>query len=71
MPPTILVAGATGNTGRRVVETLSSLLDTGKALSGYQVVALTRTSQSSIAQQLATLRHVVVIEHNWVGITAD
>ncbi|KAL2133722.1 hypothetical protein VTI74DRAFT_1848 [Chaetomium olivicolor] len=71
MAPTILVAGATGNTGRSVVETLSKLLNSRTTLSGHRVVALTRSLQNPVAQRLATLQSVQVLEQNWVEITAD
>ena len=70
MPPTILVAGATGNTGRNTVKTLSELLSAG-ALPGHRILALTRSSKSPVAQQLAALPSVEVLEKNWVTITAD
>ncbi len=69
--PSILVAGATGNTGQGVVRTLSKLLSTSDALSNHQIIALTRSLQSPTAQQLAKLPGVQVIEQNWVEITAD
>ncbi|KAJ3530757.1 hypothetical protein NM208_g9186 [Fusarium decemcellulare] len=71
MSPTILVAGATGNTGRSVVETLSQLLDTKTALSNPTIVAITRSANGDAAQQLAKLPHVQVIELSWVDVTAD
>ncbi|KAH8893903.1 NAD(P)-binding protein [Thozetella sp. PMI_491] len=72
MAPTILVAGATGNTGRKVVETLSTLLNaSNNPFSGHRVVALTRSLHSSVAQRFATLPVVLVLEQNWVEITAD
>lgn len=71
MAPTILVVGATGNTGRGVMETLPKLLSPGSALSGHRIIALTRSSDSPIAQHFATLPGVVVLEKNWVEITAD
>ncbi|GJC83736.1 hypothetical protein ColLi_06574 [Colletotrichum liriopes] len=71
MVPTILVVGATGNTGRGVVETLSELLQTNTTFSGYRILALTRSSSGAAAQQLATLPRVEVAEQNWVEITPD
>ena len=71
MAPTILVAGATGNTGRSVVETLSKLLRTSNALPNHKVLALTRSKSGAVAQQLAQLHGVEVAELNWVDITAD
>jgi uncharacterized protein YbjT (DUF2867 family) len=71
MTPTILAVGATGNTGRSVVETLSELLKTSDVLSGHRVLALTRSLNSPAAQRLANLPDVDVIEQDWVEITAD
>ncbi|KAJ9144611.1 NmrA-like family protein [Pleurostoma richardsiae] len=71
MAPTILIAGATGNTGRSVVETLSKLLNTSKVISGHRLLALTRSLDSPAAQRLAKLPGVSVVEQNWVEITAD
>ncbi|PYH41309.1 NmrA-like family protein [Aspergillus saccharolyticus JOP 1030-1] len=71
MAPTILIAGATGNTGRSVIETLSKLLPTSKTLSHHRILALTRAASSPTAQQLATFPGVEVVEQNWVDITAD
>lgn len=70
MAPTILIVGATGNTGRSVVETLSKLSKTSTTLSGHRILALTRSSNSPVAQQLAKLPGVEVAEQNWVEITA-
>ncbi|SCO92401.1 related to NmrA-like family protein [Fusarium oxysporum] len=71
MASTILAVGATGNTGRGVVQTLSGLLGTSKTFSGHKIVALTRSSRGAVAQQLAALPNVEVAELNWVDITAD
>ncbi|KAF5695390.1 hypothetical protein FDENT_473 [Fusarium denticulatum] len=71
MSPAFLVAGATGNTGRGVVTTLSELLKDNKKFSGYKILALTRSSSGAAAQQLARLPNVEVVEQNWVEITAE
>lgn len=71
MSPTILVVGATGNTGRGVTETLPKLLGRGGPLSGHRVIALTRSLDSPVAQRFAALSGVEVLEKNWVHITAD
>ncbi|KAI0546653.1 NAD(P)-binding protein [Xylaria curta] len=71
MAPTILIAGATGNTGRSVVETLSKLRETSSVLSGHRIVALTRSAAGPVAQSFTKLPGVEVIEQNWVGITAE
>lgn len=71
MTATILVVGATGNTGRGVVETLSKLLETSNTLSGSRILALTRSLENPVAQRLAGLPGVEFLEKNWVEITAD
>ncbi|KAL4894264.1 hypothetical protein BDV59DRAFT_16603 [Aspergillus ambiguus] len=71
MAPTILIVGATGNTGRSVTETLPKLLRASNSLSNYKVLALTRSLHSPAAQSLSKIPGVEVIEQNWVGITAD
>ncbi|PKX93483.1 NmrA-like family protein [Aspergillus novofumigatus IBT 16806] len=71
MTPSILIVGATGNTGRAVTQTLPKLLQSSSTLQGNRIIALTRSSSSPVAQQLAKLPGVQVIEQNWVEITAD
>lgn len=71
MTPTILVVGATGNTGRSVVETLPKLLQVSSSLSQHRIIALTRSSKSPAAQQLAKLPGVELLEQNWTEITSD
>ncbi|KAL1607603.1 hypothetical protein SLS60_002537 [Paraconiothyrium brasiliense] len=71
MAPTILIVGATGNTGRATVQTLSKLVETSRTFSGHRLLALTRSSKSSVAQQFAKLSHVEVEEFHWPDITAD
>jgi uncharacterized protein YbjT (DUF2867 family) len=71
MAPTILIAGATGNTGRRLTEILPGLLKSSKTLSDHRVIALTRSLTSPVAQDLAKVPGVEVIEQNWVEITSD
>ncbi|KAJ5154855.1 uncharacterized protein N7500_010294 [Penicillium coprophilum] len=71
MAPTILVVGATGNTGQAVVETLPKLLQSSKTLSDHRIIALTRSSKSPVAQKLAKLPGVEVMEQNWIEITSD
>ncbi|ODM18839.1 hypothetical protein SI65_05456 [Aspergillus cristatus] len=71
MAPTILIVGATGNTGRSVAKTMPKLLQASNALSDHRIIALTRSRNSSVAQELAKLPSVEVVEQNWVEITAD
>lgn len=71
MTPTILIAGATGNTGRSLTKLLPELLKASNTLSGHRIIALTRSLTSPAAQELAKLPGVEVIEQNWVEINAD
>ncbi|KFA74372.1 hypothetical protein S40288_06684 [Stachybotrys chartarum IBT 40288] len=68
--PTILVAGATGNTGRNTVRTLSRLVQSSPALSSHKILALTRSAGGPVAQELARLPGVLVVEKNWATVTA-
>ena len=61
MAPTILIAGATGNTGRSVVEKLPQLLK-GTDMSSYRILALTRSANSPAAKALAELPGVEIVE---------
>lgn len=67
MSSSILVVGATGNTGRAVVQTLSEALKD----SLQRILALTRSAAGDAAQRLATLPNVEVLEKNWVDISPD
>ncbi|KAL7410130.1 hypothetical protein BDY24DRAFT_400877 [Mrakia frigida] len=64
MSPTILVIGATGNTGRSVTSTLSKLLDA----QAFNVLALTRSATSDVSKQLAALPNVRIVEKDWTEI---
>lgn len=70
MPPTILVVGATGNTGKGVVRTLPSLIK-NTSLSSHRILALTRSTSSPAAQSIAALPGIELMEQNWVEITED
>lgn len=70
MTPTILVVGATGNTGRQVVETLPSLIKNTKSLAYHRILCLTRSASSDAAKKLAQIPDVEVVEQNWVEIEA-
>ncbi|CAG8157768.1 unnamed protein product [Penicillium nalgiovense] len=71
MTQSILIVGATGNTGRAVAQTLPELLQSSRTLSSSRIIALTRSSGSPVALELAKLPGVEVVEQNWVEITAD
>jgi len=70
MAPTILVVGATGNTGKAVVQTLPELLSSSKTLSNCRILALTRSASSDTAKQLSKLPGVEVEEINWPEINS-
>ncbi|KAL2822081.1 hypothetical protein BJX63DRAFT_417855 [Aspergillus granulosus] len=59
--PSILLVGATGNTGH----------STSNALSNHRMIAPTRSLDSPAAKQLAKLPGIEMIEKNWVEITAE
>jgi uncharacterized protein YbjT (DUF2867 family) len=71
MAPTILVVGATGNTGRSTVGTLSTLIKTSNTFSGHRILALTRSLSNPAAQKLGKLPGVEVAELNWTEITPE
>ncbi|ETN39967.1 uncharacterized protein HMPREF1541_06194 [Cyphellophora europaea CBS 101466] len=71
MNPTFLIVGATGNTGRSVVETLSEFIPNNGEFSKHRIIALTRSAQTPTARALAQLPAVEVCEQNWVEITSD
>ncbi|KNG85194.1 hypothetical protein ANOM_008091 [Aspergillus nomiae NRRL 13137] len=71
MAPSILIIGATGNTGRSVTETLPEPLKATKSLSDHRVIGLTRSLDSPVSKQLAKVPGVEMVEQNWVEITAD
>ena len=69
MAPTFLIIGATGNTGRSTVSTLSNLIQQNPSYAQHRILALTRSASSPVAQHLATLPRVDVIEKAWSEIT--
>lgn len=71
MAPIILVVGATGNTGRGVMETLPKLLGASCALSGHQIIAFSRSLNNLTAQSFVKLLGIIILEKRWVHITAN
>ncbi|KAG0736580.1 hypothetical protein G6F57_009898 [Rhizopus arrhizus] len=69
MAPTILVIGATGNTGKGVVYNLPTLLASKN--SNYRILGLTRSLNSPTSQKLAKLPLVEMQEKDWTTIDAD
>ncbi|KAK5110340.1 hypothetical protein LTR62_006048 [Meristemomyces frigidus] len=67
-PPTILIVGATGNTGFPLTTYLPSLLPRTNTLRHYRILALTRNQASPSAQELAKLPGVETAEHNWTEL---
>lgn len=70
MSPTILVVGATGNTGRSVIHSLPKLLQSSKSLANHRILGLTRSLQNPTAQELSKLPHVEFAEVDWTTIDA-
>lgn len=70
-PPTILIVGATGNTGQETVRSLSAHLSTSPTFQNHRILAQTRSSSGAAAQQLAALPHVEITEQHWPDITSD
>lgn len=68
MAPTILVIGATGNTGKSVVRHLPKLLESSDV--SYRILGLTRSLDSPASQKLAKLPHVEMQEKDWTTIDA-
>ncbi|KAJ5573170.1 NmrA-like family protein [Penicillium hetheringtonii] len=71
MSPSILIAGATGNTGQALTQTLPKLLKLSKTLASHRIIALTRSLNNPVAQELAKVPGIEVIEKSWIEITAD
>jgi uncharacterized protein YbjT (DUF2867 family) len=71
MASSFLIVGATGNTGRSVVETLSNQLQDSKSFSNYRILAMTRSANSSSAKTLAKFPGVEIVEYNWTEITTE
>lgn len=69
MSPTFLIVGATGNTGRGVVEILSKTIKDHPKFSGYRLLIQTRSASSSTATELAKLPNVEIVEIQWPEIT--
>ncbi|RDW70532.1 NmrA-like family protein [Aspergillus mulundensis] len=70
-PPTILLIGATGNTGRGVTTTLPSLLRTSTNHSTHRILALTRSLTSAASQSLLANPAIQVLEHPWPELTTS
>lgn len=66
MQPTILIIGATGNTGQSVIRHLPPLV----ASQDYRIVGLTRSLSSPISIALSSLPSVEMIEKDWTTITS-
>lgn len=70
-PSSILIVGATGNTGVGVVKTLVSNL-ASSPFAQHKLIALTRDASGKTAKELASLSdNVEVVEKNWTAIDSD
>ncbi|KAK9761324.1 hypothetical protein K7432_013852 [Basidiobolus ranarum] len=71
MSSTILIVGATGNTGKSAVRKLSSLLESKKSNHFSRILGLTRSMNSPASQSLAKLPFVEMQEKDWTTIDAN
>lgn len=69
--PSILVVGATGNTGGGVLQHLASVLPYNNLFSKHRLIGLTRNKEGSTAKELAKLPNVEMMEKDWVLIDAE
>ena len=70
MAPTLLVIGATGNTGRSVAKTFAADTKNSPTLKDYRIIGLTRDAKSDASKALAQHLRVEMIEKNWMEIDA-
>ncbi|KAI7895313.1 uncharacterized protein EV154DRAFT_457840 [Mucor mucedo] len=68
MAPTILVVGATGNTGKNVIHNLPKLIQSS---SNYRILGLTRSLNNPVSQELAAIPQVEMQEKDWTTIDAN
>jgi uncharacterized protein YbjT (DUF2867 family) len=66
MAPTILIVGATGNTGKSVVRHLPELLKTSKI--DYRILGVTRSLESLAYQELSKIHDVEMAQKDWTTI---
>lgn len=64
MSPTIIIIGATGNTGKNAVRTLSGLVS-GQ---GFRIIGLTRSAEGAAARELSKIPGVEMQEKDWTEI---
>jgi uncharacterized protein YbjT (DUF2867 family) len=69
MSSSFLIIGATGNTGRGVVEIISNTVRASQTFSEHRILAQTRSASSATAKELATLPNVEIVEISWPAIT--
>lgn len=70
MAPTILVIGATGNTGSGLIETLPHLLPK-TAFKNHRILAVTRSADSPSAKKIANIPGVTIEEKDLLDITTE
>jgi uncharacterized protein YbjT (DUF2867 family) len=71
MSASVLVVGATGNTGVNVVKTLATHISSSEVLANHRIIAVTRSRSNTVAQELAKLPRVDVEEISWPTITSQ
>lgn len=70
MTPTLLIVGATGNTGKACIRTVSEEAE-GSGYRDYRIIGLTRDANSTASKELAKIPKVEMMEKNWSLIDAD
>lgn len=71
MSPSILVVGATGNTGVGVVDTLVDLIPKSSRFASHAIIALTRDASGASAKAISDKHSAVqVVEKDWLTIDA-
>jgi uncharacterized protein YbjT (DUF2867 family) len=66
--PSILVVGATGNTGAGVIHTLANSIHTSPRFANHRIIGLTRNAHSETARKLASIPNVTMMEQDWTMI---
>ena len=69
MSQTILVIGATGNTGKNVIRNLNYLINSKNE--NYRILGLTRSFNNTVSQDLVKLHHVEMQEKDWTTIDSN
>lgn len=69
--PSILVVGATGNTGGGFIHTLADSIHKSSRFANHRIIGLTRNAQSETARRLASIPNVTMMEQDWTMIDTE